>query len=175
MDFTKFKHFISDLFTRETRPIPNFALIKLSFEYIDLRKDGIIDINEWLKAFSMTESSLDYKNVINPSIQKELREWENSRDISTLHSLISRNKKIIKSKAKEMLMKGPLGSQVINAENLISILKEVFQGKINLHNTQWKIVVSIADRDRSSMIDFDLFMNLVEKSTKQHLSHPKIK
>jgi hypothetical protein len=55
MDLNKFKQIISDLYERETKPIPNFALIKNAFDYFDLRKDGIIDMNEWLKAFSNTQ------------------------------------------------------------------------------------------------------------------------
>jgi hypothetical protein len=64
MDFNKFKLIITDLFERETKPVPNFALIKNAFEYIDLRKDGILDMNEWLKAFSMTEVKI-FKNNLN--------------------------------------------------------------------------------------------------------------
>lgn len=55
MDFTKFKQILTDLYERESRTCPNFALMKNAFEYVDLRKDGLIDMNEWLKAFSMTE------------------------------------------------------------------------------------------------------------------------
>jgi hypothetical protein len=55
MDFTKFKLIVTDLFERESKPAPNFALLRNAYDYIDLRKDGIIDFNEWLKAFSMTE------------------------------------------------------------------------------------------------------------------------
>jgi len=44
-----------DLFEKDNRPAPNFALIKNAFEYIDIRKDGLIDMTEWLKAFTFTE------------------------------------------------------------------------------------------------------------------------
>jgi hypothetical protein len=46
---------VLDLFEKDSRPTPNFALVKNSFEYIDIRKDGIIDMTEWLKAFTFTE------------------------------------------------------------------------------------------------------------------------
>jgi Ca2+-binding EF-hand superfamily protein len=44
-----------DLFEKDSRPSPNYTLIKNAFEYIDIRKDGLIDMNEWLKAFTFTE------------------------------------------------------------------------------------------------------------------------
>jgi len=55
LDFNKFKQIILDLFEKDSRPAPNFALIKNAFEYIDIRKDGLIDMTEWLKAFTFTE------------------------------------------------------------------------------------------------------------------------
>lgn len=55
MDFNKFKNVVYSLFEKDTKPNPNFALIKSAYEFIDLRKDGIIDMNEWNRAFSMAE------------------------------------------------------------------------------------------------------------------------
>ncbi len=54
MDLVKFKNIINDLFKRETRAIPNFSLIKSAFDYLDIKKDGIIDLNEWLRSFATT-------------------------------------------------------------------------------------------------------------------------
>ena len=33
-----------------------FHIIKDLFEFIDLRKDNIIDLNEWLQVFKITEN-----------------------------------------------------------------------------------------------------------------------
>jgi hypothetical protein len=54
MDLIKFKSIINDLFNKETRPLPNYTLIKNAFDYVDIKKDGIIDLNEWLRAFALT-------------------------------------------------------------------------------------------------------------------------
>ncbi len=71
-----------------------------------------------------------------------------------------------------MLIKHGTVANAINAQNLIAVLKE-FYSKVKLNNTQWKIIVSIADREKNNIIDFDLFMNLVESSTKKQVSHPR--
>lgn len=63
MDFNKFKLIITDLFERESKSAPNFGLIKNAYEYLDLRKDGFLDMNEWLKAFSMTEVKIYINNL----------------------------------------------------------------------------------------------------------------
>jgi hypothetical protein len=43
------------MFEKETKPIPNYTLMKSAFDAIDMRKDGLIDMNEWMKAFSKIE------------------------------------------------------------------------------------------------------------------------
>lgn len=46
---------VHELYEKETRNKPNFSMIKNAFEYLDLRKDGVIDLNEWSKSFSLSE------------------------------------------------------------------------------------------------------------------------
>jgi hypothetical protein len=87
--------------------------------------------------------------------------------------MITKNKKILLDKAKPMLLKQGT-YRFINADNLISLLKDILFG-VKLSNTQWKIIVSMADRQKNSMIDMDLFISLVEQSTKQSTSHPRFK
>jgi Ca2+-binding EF-hand superfamily protein len=87
--------------------------------------------------------------------------------------MITKNKKVLLDKAKPMLLKQGT-YRLINADNLISLLKDVLFG-VKLSNTQWKIIVSMADRQKNSMIDMDLFISLVEQSTKQATSHPTFK
>ncbi len=111
--------------------------------------------------------------MANPTILKELRDWENSKDVSILYSLIAKNKKFIREKANSMILIDK-GVAKINSENLISVLKNVLSD-ININNTQWKIVVSIGDKEKNSLIDFDLFMKIIEQSNKQFTSHPYVK
>ena len=51
MDFDKFKILIFDMYAKEEIKVPSFTLVKNAFDGIDLRKDGIKDLNEWGKAF----------------------------------------------------------------------------------------------------------------------------
>ena len=54
---------------------------------------------------------------------------------------------------------------LINANNLIDILKNVL-GKLRLSLTQWKMIVSLGDKDKSGLIDFDAFIKIVEATSK---------
>ena len=54
-DFDTFKNFINELYKLEnTQSPPPHITLKNVFDYIDIRKDGIIDMNEWLKTFGTT-------------------------------------------------------------------------------------------------------------------------
>ncbi len=115
---------------------------------------------------------MDLNNPGKPQVLDKLRNWENSNDINLIYQAISKNKKIIKENAKPFLMKQNQ-SIVILADNLINIIKEVTNFKIS--NTQWRMIVGIADRERNSMINFDLFLSLITNSSKLSSSHPKFK
>ena len=64
MNFEKFKKFVIDLYKRESKPEPNYSLMKNAYEYIDLRKDGLIQMNEWLKVFTVVEVRFLSKNIV---------------------------------------------------------------------------------------------------------------
>ena len=172
IDFDKFKRIIYDIYKREVKKVPNYPMMKYLYDFIDIRKDGIIDINEWNKVFAISEGSLDIK--ASKEKLKILREWETSNDISSIYKMIARNKKAIKDKVKLFTMgrSGVNGNgMVIQSDNLVDILKNVL-GRIRLSNTQWKMLVAIGDRDKSGLVDFDMFMSVIETSAKMERSHP---
>jgi hypothetical protein len=108
---------------------------------------------------------------INGKAAKTLREWETSKDIADVHNLIVKHKKLIKDKIKNYLI-FQNGSCLIVGDNLVNILKEVMF-KLKLSNTQWKIIVAMADKDKTNMIDIDLFFGLLENSIRQSRNFPK--
>ena len=46
---------VAEIFSREEKEIPSIKNIKQAYEYIDLRKDGFIDIKEWSKVIGGME------------------------------------------------------------------------------------------------------------------------
>jgi len=57
MSFDQFRTLVNKLFQKESKSALalNFSLVRSAFEFIDIRKDGVIDINEWLRTFSYQE------------------------------------------------------------------------------------------------------------------------
>ena len=77
-------------------------MMKAMYDFIDVRKDGVIDSNEWNKVFAITESNLD---VIKGPGSQGIRDWEGSEELAEIYKLISKNKKIIQDKVKLYTLK----------------------------------------------------------------------
>ena len=172
IDFDKFKKIIYDLYKREIKQAPSYAVLKYLYDYIDIRKDGIIDLNEWNKIFAGAEGKLDISSSeVKPSQMRILRQWETSKDIIEIYKIIAKNRKIIKDKVK--LFTFEPNSMLIKANDMIYILKTILN-KIELSQTHWKMIVSIGDKDKSGIIDFNTFISVVDTTAKMGTSHPVI-
>jgi len=173
MDFDTFKKLIYDLYLRENRPVPNYNIMKYIYDYIDIRKDGIIDLNEWNKIFAQSEGSLDIK--ANKDKLNTLRMWETSNEIIYVYKLISKNKKIIKENAKKFSINNYNNNTLfVRNDNMINILKNILVN-VNLSYTQWNMIVSLGDRDKSGFIDVDTFIKVIDANAKVSNSHPIIR
>ena len=169
MDLDTFKKIVIDIYKREDRslPPPPYSLIKSMYDYIDIRKDSLIDINEWNKTFCEFEGKLDYENDKNNSLKK----WEMTNNIFEIYKLIARNNKIIKEKVKEHSITGEC--TIIHADNLIKVLKEVLP-KVYLSHTQWRMIASLGEEVSLGLVNYDKFIKIVELSSKLTKSHMKI-
>ena len=167
MDFEKYRAIISELYKREEKPMPNFALLKNTYDFIDLRKDGLIDMVEWTNAFGNMKGKLDAikpKNKEQKKQLKKLRKWETSNDIISIYKDISRSRKLILQEIKDTAF-GP-NSTIIHEDNLIKVLKNMFP-YFQLTNTQWRMIVEIGDKDTQGFINFDTFIKLVENCARR--------
>ena len=201
IDFENFKNIIFDMYKKNEQPLPNFTLIKNAFDTIDLRKDGMIDINEWCKVLGSFNGKLDFgeekvpngfdfydnnkflkvKNIkkgmslTKINNRRVLREWETSSDVSDIYKYINKNKKMIKEKIKESNYSIGSGStRLIQPDNLVFILKGIIPNN-NLSLTQWKMIVNVAKKDTlDGLIDLNEFFRLMEVTTKKMTSHPSI-
>ena len=174
MDFEKFKSIIIEMYKRESKQIPNYTILKSTFDFIDMKKNGFIDINEWNNTFGNVSGKLDsinnYTNLNNKKKYQinSLRKWETSNNTINIYKAISKNRKIIWDKIK--VISG--NNVLVQEDNLIKILKDVFP-TYRLSNTQWKMIVEIGDVDNRSFINFENFIKLVEHSTNRENSIPR--
>ena len=110
-----------------------------------------------------------------PNLQsnlKDIRSWENSKEVTELYYILSRNKKQIRDQAKNYIIKQGSNS-FIYADNLVDILSKMFTNFI-LDAKKWKFIVSIGDKEKNSLIDLDFLFSQLVNSNKLTTSHPKI-
>ena len=179
IDFKKYRNFLNDLYTKNEQEILNFALVKNTFDYIDLRKDGIIDYNEWNKAFSMVNGKLDlvYEKMANDvkeldyvkNYKKELRLWENSDDITQKYMLIYKNRKQIKNKLSDNnFIINKYGKQYVTSDTLIYVIKKMFPN-LKLSHIQWKMITDIGKSESTdNLVNISDFFKLIEISAKKN-------
>lgn len=68
MKYDDFHRFMDKLYKMANEPLPSFVLLKDLFQTIDIRKDGIIDLNEWtqtFKQFQPPNASMQGRPLIN--------------------------------------------------------------------------------------------------------------
>ena len=162
IDFDIFKKVIYDMYKREEKKEPNYSVMKYIYDYIDIRKDGLIDLNEWNKIFAKQESYLDINQVKKSQLQL-LRNWEMSNDVVLVCKLIAKNRKIIKDRVKDKI--GDNSNMLIKTNQLVDILKNVLFD-VKLSQTQWKMIASIGDINKNGIIDFNIFMLIIENTNK---------
>ena len=166
---------VHELYEKETRNPPNYSIIKNCFEFIDLRKDGVIDLNEWSKSFTNSESILDPKNKCSDASLNSLREWESSKDINAIFEILAKNRKLIRDLSKDFLFFEVKNKPKIHITNLISVMNSILSSSnFALSKTQWKMLAAFADKDKTGFIDFEEFMMIVTNSAKTTTSHPKL-
>ena len=171
LDFNEYQSLICDLFRRETLPEPNFALIKNSFDFIDQRKNGVLELNEWIRTFSQIRSDLDIREINENKLQ-QLREWECSNNLENIYNEINRNRKLLKDYAKMYMITDGTGRSIIQINNLIEVLKKILP-RTELSRTQWKMMVRIADKQGTGMVDLDEFLRITEQSARQMNQQPR--
>jgi hypothetical protein len=52
MSYDEFNEFLAYISGATKEPLPAFSIIQDLFDFIDIKKDGYIDLNEWVQTFN---------------------------------------------------------------------------------------------------------------------------
>lgn len=97
-----------------------YPVIKDLFDTIDIRKDGILDMNEWQQTFGrVVEGNQMLSIKPTPLVQ-----WENTREFGLIGQLIAKNRKLLKEEF-ERVTKGQ--GTVVNYEQGRQVLMTVLK------------------------------------------------
>ena len=141
---------------------PTYPIIKDLFDTIDIRKDGIIDMNEWTQTFgNVTEG--DRKLTIQAT---PLTMWENSREFGLMGTLIAKNRKLLK----EQFIKVAQGQKEIPFEVAFSVIKPLVTRQFpQAGDDKLKILVRVGDvggaqsSGPGSLIDYEKLLEVYRK------------
>ncbi|CDW87512.1 ef hand family protein [Stylonychia lemnae] len=114
LTYNDFQSLISNLYQLQSDEPPTYPIIKDMFDQIDIRKDGIIDINEWTKTFLSQQAQVSRSmqgfakrgGSMQPRSENEMinmSSWVSSKDYTNLLNLITKNKKALEKLYKESL------------------------------------------------------------------------
>lgn len=117
-------------------------MIKDLFDTVDIRKDGIIDINEWQQTFGhVTEGS--NKLSIKPT---PLTQWENSREFLLIGQLIARNRKLLREQF-EKITQGSAKPNLINFEQGKQVLGELLRQHFSgVGDDKIRVILRVAEQ-----------------------------
>ena len=81
-----------------TEKEPSFIIVKDLFNYIDTKRDGYIDMHEWMEAFKRIEVPIKSAHlqhiVLNPN-GRAFSDFEGSQKFDNIIKIISKNRKFL--------------------------------------------------------------------------------
>ena len=93
-----------------------------------------------------------------------------------IYLFIYKNRKLIKEKiCQSNYIFNSEGNSFVQADNLLNIIKDLLPN-YKLSQTQWKMIINIAQNENNNnLIEIEKFFRLIEITSKNLTSHPKIR
>ena len=134
MNFEEFSKLVLALYKKDEEPSPAFDIIKDLFEFIDLRKDGHLDIHEWMQTFRNIQKKSDKNSLDKNQMEKNQMEKysmdKNSMDKNSMDknpietNSIEKNSKEKNSIEKNSMGKSSFGKSLMGKSLIGRNLKE---------------------------------------------------
>ena len=149
LNFNHFTAFVQRVHELAREPAPAFPVIKDLFDIIDIRKDGVLDMREWLNTFKEAEKN----------------SWEDSKEYEEVCRLIARNRKVLLDLFDQV---GRAGK--VEFEKAKEILMRVFE-KVRLAEDQWRKVLGVALKE--GLVDYRMFVDVYKQRCTSAQQHPR--
>lgn len=176
-------------------PVPAFSIIKDLYDFIDMKKDGIIDMNEWIQTFNnlpvfiylnfsfnhfvqyqilentISDSSIRALSDFSKNFLKTQKpEWENTKNYDEVMTTIGRNRKLIYNKFCSLEQrKIPITYQVAK-----DVVGEVLSdAKVRIDDQNWPILLKFAEQ--RGLINYKLLVDVYKNRVNQLACPPRKK
>ena len=149
LSFNSFTALVQRLCELAREPVPAFPVIKDLFDIIDIRKDGYLDMREWLNTFKEAE-----KNT-----------WEDSKQYEEICRRISKNRKMLLDTFEQVGRSGK-ADYAQTKEVLGTAIKD-----IQISEEQWRKIVGVACRD--NFVDYRSLLDIYKQRCTSAQMHPR--
>ena len=149
LNFNSFTALVQRVSELAREPAPAFTVIKDLFDIIDIRKDGVLDMREWLNTFKEAEKN----------------SWEDSKQYEEICRLIAKNRKILLDLFEQVGRSGK-----VEYEKGKEVVTTVFS-MIKLNEEQWRKVLGVAMKD--GVVDYRMFLDVYKQRCTSAQQHPR--
>ena len=170
LNFDDFHNMIKHLSVMSSDTMPTFIVVKDLFNYIDTKRDGYIDIHEWMETFRRIEvpikSAHQQHIVLNPN-GRAFSEFEGSQKFDNIIKIISKNRKFLQAQFQ--------GLQARGARINFEATKEILQGLLGMNGTRlepkfWPLLINFAEKD--GFVDYRYLLDRYKERTQMINLHP---
>ena len=150
LDFQKFSSLVHRLSSLAGEQVPAFTVLKDLYDIIDIRKDGVLDLREWLNTF-----------------KGDQKLFEDSKEFDQLSMLIARNRKVIGITFEAMSRNGKVDLQKAK-DVLMSVARHP-----KVDDEVWDRLLGVAIRDGG--LDYKFFLEIYKDRALHKQWHPRPK
>lgn len=148
LDFSKFNNLVNKLCELAGETVPAFTVLKDLYDIIDIRKDGLIDLREWLNTF-----------------KGEQKQFEDSREFDDLSKIIARNRKLLNITFDAMAKGGRIDVGKAK-EVLMSVSRQ-----LKVSDDMWNRILAVAIKE--GMLDYKFFLEIYKDRALIKQWHPR--
>jgi len=198
LTYDQFTKMTTKLYQLAKQEVPPFPIIKDMFDFLDIRKDGIIDMTEWMQSFRLIETdaigntektelpsrraaTVDVKKLtktyfpsaqglptVQPPTALSVSAWECSKEYEKILKIIGKNRKGLINTFEDLKQKGIL----IDAAKIKEIIGELLRNAgLTIADTHWLYLYKFAEKD--GVVDYKFMLEAFKERLYLLSAHPK--
>ena len=173
LSYADFAKLVNTAYSAGALEVPSYPVLKDLFDIVDIRKDGIIDLSEWLSSFKIA-------TVPRPSSSKPQsragagvacssgNEWEGTREFEMVVAHIGRNRKMLA----EQFAGFASGEGLVSVDRAVRVLRDSLLAQVGaLNEAKMKVLLRAGERD--GKVDYRRLLEVYKERVGQRVAHPR--
>jgi len=197
LTYDQFTQMVTKLSQLAREDVPSFPLIKDMFDFIDIRRVGIIDQNEWMQSFRLIENDSigveafgsgqkkksatinvgsmnkvhfpNVKNSAQAATALNVSGWECSKEYEKVLKTVGKNRKQLINTFDTLKNSGT----TITFEKAKEVVGDMLEKEgIHLTSEKWPYLLKFAEKDEA--IDYKILLEVFKERLYLLSAHPKV-